>query len=49
VSPEISAGTVALTSLAITKSPDTFKVVLHISRKRSTPSIKPMPSGGTPT
>ena len=37
------------TSLDITKSPDTFNVVLHISRNRSTPRIKPIPSGGTPT
>src|SRR5258705_469187 len=34
---------------AAAKSPLTLRVVRHMSRKRSTPRIMPIPSGGTPT
>jgi RNA polymerase sigma factor (sigma-70 family) len=34
---------------AAAKSPLTLSVVRHMSRKRSTPSMMPIPSGGTPT
>lgn len=37
------------TTTAAAKSPLTFSVVRHMSRNRSTPRIKPMPSTGTPT
>ena len=37
------------TTTAATRSPVTLSVVRHMSRKRSTPRIRPMPSGGTPT
>jgi hypothetical protein len=37
------------TTAASIRSPVTFRVVRHMSRKRSTPRIRPMPSGGTPT
>ena len=37
------------TTAASIRSPVTFNVVLHMSRNRSTPRIKPMPSAGTPT
>ena len=39
----------ALITCAATRSPMTLSVVRHMSRKRSTPRIRPMPSGGTPT
>jgi len=37
------------TTTAAAKSPVTFSVVRHMSRNRSTPRIRPMPSTGTPT
>jgi hypothetical protein len=37
------------TTTAAARSPVTFKVVRHMSRKRSTPRIRPIPSTGTPT
>src|SRR3546814_9259646 len=37
------------TTTAAARSPVTFSVVRHMSRKRSTTSNSPMPSGGTPT
>src|SRR5690606_37341398 len=36
------------TTLAIIRSPVTLIVVRHMSSSRSTPRIRPMPSGGTP-
>ena len=36
-------------TVAHTRSPMTLRVVRHMSRKRSTPMMRPMPSGGTPT
>jgi MFS family permease len=37
------------TTTAAARSPVTLSVVRHMSRKRSTPRMSPMPSGGTPT
>ena len=37
------------TTTAAARSPVTLSVVRHMSRKRSTPRMRPMPSGGTPT
>jgi len=47
--PEGTAGSPRETTTAAARSPVTLSVVRHMSRKRSTPRMIPIPSVGTPT